>query len=151
MKCYVHTFEVFAKPGQLIHPPQDLGVGRFVTVWRLERENTAPIIVVSKNRKQTHKGPFWKSGSGIRLDFPAAVSQTFGEFFILTLYLRSSSNFSSNLRIFFLRLWIFLESCVDVSSSHSFSHEPSEELRRRLNTKYNRNVIRPLKHHPQFF
>lgn len=68
---------------------------------------------------------------------------------LLTLYLRSSSNFSSNLRIFFLRLWIFLESCVDVSFSHSLSHDPSEELRRRLNTKYDGDIIRELEH-PQF-
>lgn len=51
---------------------------------------------------------------------------------ILTRYLRSSSNLSSNLWIFFFSTWILLVSCADVSSSFSSSQEPREELRLRL-------------------
>lgn len=48
----------------------------------------------------------------------------------LTLYFLSSSNLSSNFRIFFLRLWILRVSCAGVRSSRSSSQDPREELRR---------------------
>lgn len=53
---------------------------------------------------------------------------------LLTRYLRSSSNLSSNLWIFFFSTWILLVSCAVVSSSFSSSQEPREELRLRLET-----------------
>lgn len=56
-----------------------------------------------------------------------------------TLYFLSSSNFSSNLWIFFRSAWILFESWADVNSSFSSSQEPREELRLRLE-KY-RSVV----------
>lgn len=49
-----------------------------------------------------------------------------------TLYLCSSSNFSSKRWIFFLSAWILLVSWAVVSSSFSSSQEPRDELRLRL-------------------
>lgn len=49
-----------------------------------------------------------------------------------TLYFRSSSNFSSNLWIFFFSTWILFVSWADVNSSLSSSQEPRDELRLRL-------------------
>lgn len=113
---FFFTFEFFPKPSQFVDPSQHFWVCNFITVGGLKWRDTITVFKTDSSQKyRLHCG-------GLLHSLP-------------TLYFRSSSNFSSNLWIFFFSTWILLVSWAEVSSSRSSSQEPREELRLRLDRK----------------